>query len=345
MSAVLELERLLDEIAPDSPAGDDLEYDPAFIAMEQAARGRPEQGVGDSVTPAEPPDWKTVRKQALELLGRSKDLRTAVYLTRALIHEQGYAGLQKGLELIDGLLLHFWDTLHPQLDEEDDNDPTFRVNTLLTLCDREAVLTPLRNAPLVESRALGRFGLHEIAIARGELPAPEEGDAPNMGLIESAFLDAELSQLQDMATAIAQSRNRLSSMDTLLMEKLGSGQAPDFGPLDGLLREAQAVLSKQLARRGQSGGDGEAQKTDMDTGQGASAVSAGQVGVINSREDAARMMDLIAEYFRIHEPSSPVPLLMQRAKRLSNMDFLDILKDVAPDGLAQAKNIGGIRED
>ena len=33
------------------------------------------------------------------------------------------------------------------------------------------------------------------------------------------------------------------------------------------------------------------------------------------------------------------------AKRLVAKDFLEVLKDVAPDGLDQAKRVGGIRDD
>ena len=57
------------------------------------------------------------------------------------------------------------------------------------------------------------------------------------------------------------------------------------------------------------------------------------------------MMDRISEYFQRNEPSSPVPLLMHRAKRLVSMSFMDILKDMAPDGVSQASTVGGVNED
>ena len=43
--------------------------------------------------------------------------------------------------------------------------------------------------------------------------------------------------------------------------------------------------------------------------------------------------------------SSPLPLLIDRAKRLAPMPFLDILRDLAPDGLAQAQTIAGTLPD
>jgi type VI secretion system protein ImpA len=56
-------------------------------------------------------------------------------------------------------------------------------------------------------------------------------------------------------------------------------------------------------------------------------------------------LDAVTEFFRRNEPSSPVPLFVERAKRLVAKDFLEVLADMAPDALAQAKRAGGIKDD
>ena len=66
------------------------------------------------------------------------------------------------------------------------------------------------------------------------------------------------------------------------------------------------------------------------------------LGAINNREQALAALDKAIAYFRGAEPSSPVPLLLQRAKRLATMDFLEIVKDLAPDGFSQVRNVGGL---
>jgi type VI secretion system protein ImpA len=68
------------------------------------------------------------------------------------------------------------------------------------------------------------------------------------------------------------------------------------------------------------------------------------VGVIKSRQDAVRALDAVAEFFRRTEPSSPIPLLVDRAKRLVSKDFLEVLADVAPDAVAQARAAGGLKQ-
>ena len=65
-------------------------------------------------------------------------------------------------------------------------------------------------------------------------------------------------------------------------------------------------------------------------------------GVVKSRQDAIRALDAVADFFRRTEPSSPIPLFLARAKRLVSKDFLEVLADIAPEAVAQARAAGGI---
>ncbi|WP_208530434.1 type VI secretion system ImpA family N-terminal domain-containing protein, partial [Pseudomonas aeruginosa] len=64
---MLDVPVLLAAVSPDSPCGDDLEYDAAFLELERIAQGQPERQMGDAVLPAEPPEWPRVRALASEL--------------------------------------------------------------------------------------------------------------------------------------------------------------------------------------------------------------------------------------------------------------------------------------
>lgn len=341
--SVVDVNSVLTEVSAESPAGDNLEYDEAFREIESAAQRKPEQMLGDVLSSAEPPDWRAVRNQAIEILGRTKDLRIGVYLTRALVNTDGYAGLADGLALIRGLLDRYWDTVYPLLEIDGEVDPDFRVNAISALCDRQAVLKSVLDAPLASSRALGRFGLRSIDIAKGEASARDDEPATDMATIEAAFMDADLEELQATHGVLERCNGDLAAIDAVLTERLGASQAPDLGALSSTLKRAQTVLNEQLSRRGAGAA--------ADAGEMGASQDAGQVpqhrpvsGEIRSREDAIRMMDKISDYFQHNEPSSPVPLLMNRAKRLVSMNFIDILRDLAPDGVSQAESVGGLRE-
>jgi len=50
---------------------------------------------------------------------RSKDLQIAAWLTEALLHRDGCAGLHEGLTLLHGFVDRFWDHVHPELEDGD----------------------------------------------------------------------------------------------------------------------------------------------------------------------------------------------------------------------------------
>jgi len=62
------------------------------------------------------------------------------------------------------------------------------------------------------------------------------------------------------------------------------------------------------------------------------------------REEAVRALEAVANYFRKNEPSSPVPLLCDRAKGLVSRGFLEVLADIAPDAVKQARAAGGLKD-
>ena len=128
--AVLDVEQFLEPISPELPCGDDLEYDQEFGEMERAAQPVAEQQFGETVIEGQEPQWKQVRSKALGLLTRTKDLRVAVLLARAVVRTDGLAGFCEAIAVVRGLVQQYWEHVHPQLDPDDGLDPTIRVNTL-----------------------------------------------------------------------------------------------------------------------------------------------------------------------------------------------------------------------
>ncbi|MDF1553069.1 MAG: type VI secretion system protein TssA [Deferrisomatales bacterium] len=345
--SVLDVEQLLQPVSDTSPCGEDLEYDPAFGELERLSQRKPEQQMGDTVIPAEEPNWKEVKQRAVELLARGKDLRVAVVLARALTRTDGLLGLEAGLAVVEGLLQRYWGEVHPLLDPDDDNDPTLRVNTLASLCDQEALLGAVRLAPLVSSRGFGRFSLRDVQLATGAVVAPEGTAVPDAASIDGAFMEAALEELQDLSAAAMRATERIRAIETLVTEQVGVGNAVDLGDLPALLREVQHVLSERLAQRGVGPGN---QEDPAENGEEASvsgettAVAARQTppGEISTREEAVRALDRVCAYFERYEPSSPVPVLLQRAKRLVSKNFLEIIRDLVPDGLSQVEMFRGV---
>jgi type VI secretion system protein ImpA len=59
--------------------------------------------------------------------------------------------------------------------------------------------------------------------------------------------------------------------------------------------------------------------------------------VANSRPEAVALLEKVLAYYRVAEPTSPVPLLVERAIELSSKSFIDLLGSVLPEGALKAK--------
>jgi type VI secretion system protein ImpA len=54
--------------------------------------------------------------------------------------------------------------------------------------------------------------------------------------------------------------------------------------------------------------------------------------LVENRGQALGLLEQVGAYFRNVEPSSPVPLLIDRARDLAQRDFLSLLRDILPEG-------------
>ena len=324
-----DLDNLLAPLAADAPCGPDLEYDPAFQAMLEAAAGKPERQYGDNIYPAEPPDWPTVHARASELAQRTRDLRVAVWLTRSGARLRGLRDAVSGLRLVEGLLDRYWDAVHPALDASDNNDPTARVNALGALSDPVGGLSDLRAASLTGQR--GSLTVREIELALGPAePFPGESVPTEDGVVQAVTTavgaDPELAQSMQSCYEAAQ------ALSNSLERRIEASQAPDLVPLKKLMQRVADAAAK-------AAGNG----AMVEQGSVAGATTANRPpGTINSREDASRALDRVCEWIERNEPSNPAPLLIRRAQRLMSKSFIDIIRDLTPDGVREIEKLAGI---
>lgn len=316
--------------------GPSLEYDPEFLELEEEALGKPEVQYGETITQAIEPSWKRVMQLCLPLMARSRDLRLAIWLTRAQLNLQGIPGLAAGLGLTQALLLNCWDNLHPQLDPDDDHDPLLRINILAFLCEPGGVLRDVLDVPLVAARSVGSISLRQIEAASGELGG--EGDGVSLAMIEGAFAEADPAALRATEAALNQALALGEQIEQLLTEKVGVGRAIDLSGLANVLRRAGEAIRRRLPE------SAVVEVAPLAAERAPMVVAQAPRGEINSREDARQTIDRLCLYFQTHEPASPVPFLLQRAKSLIDKNFMELLQDLAPDGLAQLALVSGIRK-
>lgn len=334
------VETLLAPISEASPCGNDLEYDPAFAALELAAKGKPEQQFGDTLIPAVEPEWPQVLTQAQALLQRSKDVRPAVLLLRAATRLQDLEGFALGMQLLTQLIERYWAHLHPALDSDDDNDPTMRLNALAPLSDDSMLLRDLYGARVGLSRSVGPLQVRDVAVARNALAATDSSYSATQ--VDGALREiaAERPEVLARMQAIGPALARLQS---LLSERSDRSDAVDFTRLRAIgqvLNQAASALTDENSSQPQA-------KPGGADAAGVGAPSVGQPlairGDIQTRQDALQMLDRVIAYLERAEPGNPAPLLIERAKKLIGVSFLDIIANLAPDAMSTIENVTGAR--
>lgn len=340
----MDLDRLLQSFGEDAPSGEDLEYDPDFTELEIAAQPGEERQVGDEIVPGEDPDYKDVAAKALAILERSHDVRAAIFYAEAQIRLKGLPGFAQATSYINRCLEEYWASCHPQLDEEDDDDPTMRVNAILSLADGTRILRGLRQAPLTQSRMFGMISLRDIAVAEGEMTAPSDMEnVPDNASVAAAFQDTDPEVLQEISSAATQALSDVQAISAKFDTET-PGQGPDLDPLIKMLKQAVSRLGGAVGEPVDAGGD-EGEAADGGGAVSAAPAAAGVSGAINSPTDVHNAIDRIIAYYERSEPSSPVPMLLIRAKKLVGADFMTIVKDMAPAGIDNVNLIGGIEEE
>jgi type VI secretion system protein ImpA len=363
--STIDLDRLLAEISLEAPSGKkDLEGDAKFVELQTKIEGTPARYDGKQELPAVGPNWREVRDDAFALLTCTHDLRVAMSFTRAMLHTDGLKGLSNGLELLCGLIDRYWDNLYPQLDPDDNNDPTIRINILVALSEGQDIIGPLMKTPLVAARGVGQFNLRDIHIASGKIEPPksDESYVPTTELIEGAFKDCDLEELQTTGNVISAAIQHVNTLRNLLDEKINkpvkengddsledkksqSYAVPDFDTLKKILKEMEGVVAKHLEARVPSDSSDTDETSPIEgsnhakTGEGVSTQKGRPVVTINTRQDVIQALDRICTYYQNNEPGSPVPLLLKRARQLVEKNFVEIMQDLGLDSAAQIKTL------
>jgi type VI secretion system protein ImpA len=330
-----ELQSLSDPLSAAAPCGASLEDSPLLASFDAYRLF----GQVTSIEP--PPDWGEIKAKSAEALATSKDLRVLVHLAAAVLRTDGIPAFFETVSAAAQWLESFWDAVYPLIDE----DALLRRNALNCFADRIAVIDALRRGALISHARLGSVSVRDVDIASGQLTLSEsEAKQPDETQINAIFTGSPIEQIAEALTSVDSALAAVRRIEAVMVEHAGIEAAPALEPLTTYLTRAQKIIRDRIAVHPDAARAGVAASTGNGADNGAGGHSA-VLGSIRSREDAIRALDAVAAFFRQTEPSSPIPLIVERAKRLVSKDFLEVLAELVPDAIAQAKAASGIREN
>jgi type VI secretion system protein ImpA len=343
--ATIDIEALLQPIAGENPAGENLQYSGLHDEIREARRAEDNLSQGDWQRDVKSADWDRVVAISSEALSkRTKDLQVAAWLTEALIQLRGFSGLRDGLKLARGLQERFWEKLYPEVE---DGDLEARANSISWL-DRQSAsaiqAVPVTKAPgaaysMVQMEDAKRLDLpanatslspEAIAALNDERArAASEGRVTTEGFTK-ARNSTRRAFYEESATALSECRQELQALDRVMDEKFGR-DTPGLGELQKSLDKVQTWIDKTVKEKrieepdASAGGAGEEGVAEAGGTPGVSS------GPVKSRQEALRRLAEVADYFRRTEPHSPVSYLVQRAIAWGHMPLDAWLGDVIKD--------------
>ncbi len=330
-------EGLLNPLPGENPSGQSLRYDPIYDKIREARRAEEEFQLSEEASKRDvwahavkKADFVQVIKLATEALSkRSKDLQIAAWLTEALLVQERIPGLILGLDLMRGLIENYWDTLYPEIEEDDLQMRAAPVEWVGSLLENQVHKVPLTKNKLdwykfQESRRVGyehdangndaKMAARQAAIEEKKCTAEEFDEAVrNTG--ESFF--------RQLTTDLTAANVSVQSLETLCDEKFGR-DAPNFANLKKALEDLQDAVRefwKPPEEKEQQVGAPAEPPDEVASAQAPSAsVAPARKQARVSEEpvdpdDAVRRILGLARYLRLANPANPAPYMVLRGLR------------------------------
>src|SRR5580704_4225411 len=319
-------EGLLNPIPGDNPSGKNLRYDPLYDKIREARREEEALPQGDWSYGIKKADYPLVIKLATEALStKSKDLQIAVWLTEAVLFRDHIAGLRESLDLLKGLLETFWDTMYPEIEDDDVEiraAPLGWVGSRLDVGVRRLSLTKnkLDLLKYQESRRVGyeadcagndaKTAVRNTAIEEKKCTAEEFDQAVR------ATGDA---YYEKVAADLVAALESLQSLEAFSDEKFGRS-APNFANLRTALEEVQDMVKqyhKPVVLEPEASVEEPAEEVRAESAAAGAPVTKKRAVTAEpvDRDDAMQRVSAVAGFLRRESPQDPVPYLLLRAAR------------------------------
>lgn len=282
-------EDLLEAIEAENPSGPNLYYDKVF---EQIKEARIEEDdslpSGEWVRAAKKADRVFVIKQAGDVLAKqSKDLRLAGWYAESVLRKEGFGQLVPGIELLWKLQESFWETVHPELDEDGNADIRIgAVESASNLIGLSVQALPLTRTGF----NLGQYGdaraLGYDADERSSEKKEARDDAISFGRATADDLQKAVNATPkafyiETDGTLTKSLETLGELELFHEEKYGDDY-PSLGKLKAAIEDVKRVVGTVLTEK---------RKTEPDV------VEAGE----EPEQEQAKEIDSFAQYDAVEE--------------------------------------------
>ncbi len=344
---VIDIEAMLQPISDESPSGESLRYAGIYDEITEARREDDVLGQGAWTSDLKTADYRRVIDLAVPALtSQTKDMQIAAWLSEALIRQHGFTGVRDSLKLMAGLQELFWDTVHPEIDEGDQEG---RANAISWMDSQGSFA--LRKTPITAGQGcsfidyedskvfdfpedVSSYSYEEQANFNELKEQAEKGNRTTPDKWKQAVAATRRAFCEEANFALKECSDALKELNAIIEAKFERNQMPGVGGLSKSIDEVHTQVKRLLEEKKIEEPD--PSDFEDETGEGGAEGAAagggrGPGGPIQNRPDALKRLNEVADYFQRTEPHSPVAYLAQRAVKWGSMPLEAWLREVVKD--------------
>lgn len=377
----MDLTPFLAPLGEASPSGTELRNDARFHAIERmiepaSREARTDKDGAVAVTPQM--DWQEVLDQATELAGTGRDLRLLVIATRAMANIDGFEGLANGLTMVTEAVDQYWDSIHPELrDRPDPAEAALRRSNALKQFENDdhGLLGDLEMGAIFSPRGIGPITGEDLAraclsefellsespsgLGNAEKAAITERHTNRVNRVTAAcrgLFAEDAERAQELLASVRAANEARVALEARYSEKAGlaNGMGLRLPQLETFLDRVAKTLDAHAAEapadtteppaEAAPAAAAAAEKPASAPARPAPPPSGGVPSGVNSRDDVVKCLDMIIAFYERTEPSSPIPHIARRMRRMVPMDFVQLMEEIAPSGMKEFRNIAGVED-
>jgi type VI secretion system protein ImpA len=336
----IELENLLKSISQESPCGVDVRN---LVEESQARKKyqllrelrndqRRQERKSIETTESlqiEPKEWVEVVRLSCELLEMyTKDLEIASWLLEGLVRVEAFKGLDLGFRVLGGLLLAYESKLHPIVLEEEDADMRLTsIGMLGGKYELGSLVVPVYYHTVVPTNSGADLNAWTIRQMLGKSEDTRIEFLMDCDAIKSSILDLQKDSFAIIAKDLLHAKASFEEFNSAL-SKVFSKDAPNTFGLEYALNYCCAIAvsidgfltSKMQASLKESEQEGVKITSNFSI--------AGLTWEHLTRQDAVELVRVIAKFFQVSEPHSPISYTLNRLAQWACLDLPDLLQDI-----------------
>lgn len=334
------IQEFLIPVSADHPTGINLYYEAVYDQIKEARReDDPTLSQGIWETDLKKADWPLVEDLASRaLMTQTKDLQLVGWLIEAWTAMYHLEGFIKGITLMQNLIEVYWETLYPQVEENDYERRMHIFEWLDTTLSRRLVMLALLKDPFnktsvsladwIQANRLEKTAKRS-ANPQKILQKAEQQQEKTIEKIQHILKTQSQLFLEKLLLTTQQALQKYETFKVYLDSLCREESRPAMNQVSEMLREGERFIKGGLVDVGQENGKDPSELLS-NKGEAAhltSSLEAVPETILNSRAQAYQLIDKISLFLQTVEPHSPTPVLLKRIATWENKSILEIFKE------------------